>query len=141
MLALTLAVGIVGVALELALLGHYEEWQQWLPFTALGVGLLSVGAVVFSRSAFALKIHVLVMVGFLLTGSLGVYLHYSGNAEFEKEMVPSMAGLELFEEAMTGATPALAPGAMVLLGLIGLVIAYKHPLLRSEHASVEPSTE
>jgi hypothetical protein len=40
-----------------------------------------------------------------------------------------LAGWELFKEAMTGATPALAPGAMVQLGLIGLAWSYRHPAL------------
>jgi hypothetical protein len=141
LLAVTLMVGIVGVAVELLLLEHFEEWQQWLPLAALGVGLVTLAGVVFSRSALLLKAHVLVMTGFLVTGVLGVYLHYSGNVEFELEMVPSMGGLELFKEAMTGATPALAPGAMALLGLIGLVITYRHPLLRPESSAAESSTE
>lgn len=142
LLSLTLVVGILGVAVELVLLGHYEEWQQWLPFTALGVGLLSVIALFLAGSAVALKAHIAVMVGLLLTGLLGIYFHYGGNVEFEREMVPSMSGMELFREAMTGATPALAPGAMALLGIIGLVLAYQqHTLLQSEHRSAGSSKE
>ena len=141
LLSLTLTVGILGVAIELILLGHYEEWQQWLPFVALGVGLASVLLVVFTKSGAAVKLHMVVMLGFLMVGALGVFFHYSGNVEFELEMVPSIGGWELFKEAMTGATPALAPGAMVLIGLIGLVIAYRHPFLRGEDASAKPTTE
>ena len=40
-----------------------------------------------------------------------------------------MRGLELVWEALKGATPALAPGAMAQLGLVGLAFAYRHPLL------------
>jgi hypothetical protein len=136
-----LLTGIVGVALELVLLKHYEDWKQWLPFGAFGSGILSVSFVAYARSSLVLKAHVVVMLGFLLTGALGIYLHYAGNVEFELEMVPSMDGLELFKEAMTGATPVLAPGAMVLLGLIGLVMAYRHPFMRREIAPAESSTE
>ena len=35
------------------------------------------------------------------------------------------------DERLTGATPALAPGAMVQLGLIGLAYTFRHPALRS----------
>jgi hypothetical protein len=30
---------------------------------------------------------------------------------------------------VTGATPALSPGAVVLLGLLGLALTYGHPAL------------
>jgi hypothetical protein len=55
--------------------------------------------------------------------------HYQGNMEFELETYPSISGLALFKEAMMGATPALAPGTMIELGLIGLAYTYRHPLL------------
>ena len=72
----------------------------------------------------------LLMVLFLGAGILGVGLHYQGNNEFELEMYPSLAGVELLSKALTGATPVLAPGSMSLLGVIGLALTYRHPLLR-----------
>ena len=132
LLGVVLAAATVGVALELILLEHYEEWQQWLPLAALPVGLFSVLGVLFGRSAFALGIHLVVMIGFVLVGTLGVFLHYRGNAEFELEMVPELGGLDLIIESLTGATPVLAPGTMVLLGLLGLILVYRHPRLRSD---------
>jgi hypothetical protein len=71
----------------------------------------------------------LVMAMFVASGALGIYLHYRGNVEFELEMYPDRRSFELFRETMAGATPALAPGTMVLLGLIGLVYAHQHPRL------------
>ena len=56
-------------------------------------------------------------------------LHYRGNAEFELEMMPALGGLDLFWKSMQGATPALAPGAMVQIGLVGLAYCFRHPLL------------
>ena len=50
-----------------------------------------------------------VMLLFLSSGVLGLYLHYRGNVEFELEMYPSLRGFGLFWEALKGATPALAP--------------------------------
>jgi hypothetical protein len=58
---------------------------------------------------------------------IGMGLHQSANAEFEQEMDPSLTGMKLFRESLSGATPALAPGTMIQLGLIGLVYAYRHP--------------
>ncbi len=68
------------------------------------------------------------MCTFLASGNLGLFLHYDGNVEFELEMYPEMEGWELVWEALTGATPALAPGGMVLLGLIGIAFSYRHSL-------------
>jgi hypothetical protein len=69
------------------------------------------------------------MVAYVLAGALGVFLHLRSNVEFEKEMRPSIAGRELVLETLTGAIPALAPGAMAQLGLLGLLICYRHPLI------------
>jgi len=59
-----------------------------------------------------------------------VLLHYRGNVEFERERDPSLSGLALVWEALRGATPSLAPGAMAQLGLLGLAITWRHPAAR-----------
>ena len=64
---------------------------------------------------------------FVLSGVVGLWLHYHGNVEFELEMYPGLAGFELFRESVTGATPTLAPGTMLELGLLGLLYTYRHP--------------
>jgi len=52
-----------------------------------------------------------------------------------------MEGFELFKESMMGATPALAPGMMAHLGLLGLALTYRHPLLaRRERDHDDPET-
>lgn len=116
-----LAFGIVGVLAELILLGHTEEFFQWVPIVLLGLGLIPVGVHAF-RPGRGTRIALSgTMFLFVMAGVVGLYQHYAGNREFELEMYPSMSGAELFRESMTGATPALAPGTMVLLGLVGLV--------------------
>ena len=65
----------------------------------------------------------------VVSGAVGVWLHYRGNVEFELEMYPSMQGIELVQKTLTGATPVLAPGSMTLLGLIGLTHSYRHPCI------------
>ena len=69
------------------------------------------------------------MTALASTGLIGMGLHYDGNVEFEREMYPSIAGPTLFWGAITGATPALAPGTLVLLGTLGLICTYRHPAL------------
>lgn len=141
LLGWVLGLGIVGVAAELALLEHFEDWKQWTPFVVLGTGLLTLAWSHVRRSATAIRVHMGVMVVFVLSGGVGVWLHYRGNAEFELEMVPSMSGFELIKESMMGAFPALAPGTMTLLGLVGMVAVHAHPTLRAEGNRTLNSTD
>lgn len=124
-----LALGMVGIGAELALLGHFEEWWQRLPLVVLAGGLASAVLVATRPSHGTLMALRAVMGISVLSGVLGLWRHYVGNAEFELEMYPTIGGFELFRKAVTGATPALSPGAMILLGLLGLALTYGHPAL------------
>jgi hypothetical protein len=128
LLALVL-LGIVGLAAELILLEHTESVWQWVPLAALGLGFACAAAVALRPAPGTLRPFQAVMALFVAAGVLGLYLHYRGNVEFELEGDPSLRGLDLFWKAMTGATPALAPGALAQLGLLGLVFTYRHPAL------------
>jgi hypothetical protein len=122
-------IGIVGLEVELALLRHAESFSQWIPHVVLIIGLLST-LVVFLRPATAtLRFFQLVMLIFVVIGVLGVYLHYRGNVEFALERDPSLSGTRLLWKSLRGATPALAPGALSQLGLLGLIYGYRHPSL------------
>ena len=71
-----------------------------------------------------------VMLTYIGTGVIGITLHFKANAEFQREIDPSLGGLALFWKVVEAtAPPALAPGVMVQLGLLGLVYTYKHPAL------------
>ena len=124
-----LVLGIPGTAIELLLLGHFDGWTQLLPLALMGLAILVMFWNGVDRGRRPLEALRLVMVLFVLSGGLGVLLHYRGNVEFELEMYPSTTGLALFKKAMTGATPALAPGAMIVLGLVGLAYTIGHPRL------------
>jgi hypothetical protein len=123
----TLIIGIVGMEVELLLLGHFEGLAQIAPVALLGAGLLVAGWHGAAPTARTVRVLQATMGAFVLSGAMGVGLHYSGNVEFEREMYPSMAGPELVGRTLTGATPVLAPGTMTLLGLMGLMHAYRHP--------------
>jgi hypothetical protein len=128
MLALIL-IGTVGLQVELALLRHAESATQWIPHIALMIGLLSTVAVYVRPGAPTLRAFQVVMLAFLVVGALGVYLHIRGNVEFALERDPSLTGAGLIWKAVRGATPALAPGALAQLGLLGLLYTYRHPAL------------
>ena len=103
-----------------------------IPLGLLAAGLLALVWHAVHRSAAPLRALQVLMLMFVIAGATGLLLHYRGNAEFELEMYPSKAGWELFRESMMGATPALAPGTMIQLALIGLAYSYRHPLLRRD---------
>ena len=72
-----------------------------------------------------------VMVLFIAAGALGMYYHYAASVEFQREVDPSLTGTALFWKALAAKTPpALAPGAMAQLGLIGLAYTFRHPSRR-----------
>ena len=138
MLLFILVLGITGTGAELLLLGHYEDAWQVAPLVLFAVSLAVLAWHGVTRGVASVRALQGLMAMFVVSGALGVYLHYIGNAEFELEMYPDRRGFELFKEAMAGATPALAPGTMVLLGLIGLVYTHGHPALATAERS-EPS--
>jgi hypothetical protein len=121
--------GAVGTAAELVLLEHYEEFWQISPLVLLGLGVLVAVWHLVRRDRVSVRALQLTMLLLVVSGVVGVVLHFKGNVEFELEMQPSMAGLALVWEALRGATPALAPGTMIQLGLVGLAATFRHPAL------------
>ena len=119
--------GVLGTAVELVLLEHTEGFWQWVPLALIALALLPLAWFAVSPGAAPLRVFRGFMIAFLASGITGLVLHYLGNVEFELEMYPSLAGPELFWKAITGATPALAPGTMILFGLLGLAYAWRHP--------------
>ncbi|MEO6527674.1 MAG: hypothetical protein ABIP93_13670 [Gemmatimonadaceae bacterium] len=137
MLAIVL-IGAGGLELELLLIEHFESAWQFTPLVLLA-GVLGLGAVLAWRpSPRAVRIFQALMSLCVVAGVLGVYLHYRGNVEFELEREPLRHGLDLFWEAVRGATPALAPGALSQLGLLGLAYTFRHPALRRPVAHSAP---
>ena len=128
-LLIILVVGLVGVLAELFLLEHVEDPWQRLPIFLIIASLLILVWHGVERRALSLRFLQGTMVLFVIAGALGLLLHFRGNLAFELEMEPSAAGWPLIWSALTGATPALAPGAMVQLGLIGLAYTFRHPAL------------
>ena len=127
-LFIILLIGIVGTGVELLLLEHVDGAWQLVPLALIAVSLIVLLRHTRRRSRTTLMALRFVMAVFIISGVLGVWLHYRGNVEFELEMYPSMRGLELFREAMMGATPSLAPGTMIQLGLLGFVYAFRQPV-------------
>lgn len=122
--------GLVARAADLLLLNHHEEAAQLIPLGLIGV---AIGLLVWHGvrpGPLVMRLFQVAMALFVASGFVGVALHFEGNAEFQREIDPSINGLDLFWKVMRAkAPPALAPGAMVELGLLGLVYAFRHPVL------------
>jgi hypothetical protein len=129
-----LAVGTLGTSLELLLIGHFEEVTQIVPLALLVAGTLAAAWHLASARANVAALRWL-MVLFVLSGGVGIALHYRGNAEFELEMYPTIGGTELIGKTLTGATPVFAPGTMALLGGLGLVASYRVGKEGADHDS------
>ncbi len=139
------ALGVAGVGIELVLTGHYEDWKQWIPIELLGVGLLAAVWALISRDGKPVLFMQCLGIAYVVAGFVGIYFHFCGNREFELEMYPSLSGFGLIVESLTGATPALAPGVMVQLGLLALLFVFRHPakatgrVTSQAHARPDPS--
>jgi hypothetical protein len=124
-------IGVGGIATELGLLGHYEELDQLIPLGLAGVGVLAIAAAALRPTPVTVRAFQVVMVLCVVSGFVGTWLHYQATTEFQLEMDASLRGWALFRKAIVAkAPPALAPGAMIQLGLIGLAYTFKHPVFR-----------
>lgn len=130
LLLAVLAFGLTGTAVDLFLLEHYEDVWQAPPLVAVILGLVTVAWCWRSGSAAAVRALRLVMAVCLLTGAAGLAWHYQANVEFQREMDPSIGGWPLAVKAIRAkAPPALAPAAMIQIGLLGLLYTYRHGAL------------
>jgi hypothetical protein len=119
-------IGMVGTAVDLLLLDHYEDVWQLPPLVMIVLGLAVVAWVWFAGSANAVTAMRITMVLFLATGAAGLLFHYNGNREFQHETDPSLQGWPLFVKVVRAkAPPALAPAAMIQIGLLGLLYTYR----------------
>jgi hypothetical protein len=123
------AVIFIVTVFELILLDHTEETLQWIPFIVSGIGLLATLGGWIAPSQIAIRFLRWVMIGVALASLVGIYLHFSGNLAFTREINPSFTLSESIWPAMKGSYPLLAPGILFLAGILGLAATYRHPAL------------
>jgi amino acid permease len=110
---------MIGTAMELYLLDHYEGTLQLIPLLCIGATLL-VMLLLFVRKTRRLMGIFQILLGLTaLSGVYGVFLHLRANYEFEQEMKPTAEPWDVFVESLAGALPSLAPASMIVLALIG----------------------
>jgi hypothetical protein len=127
LLAALLCLGTLG---ELFLVDHMGEPLQLLPFALCGVGLVALIAVYFwprRNTIWSLRI---VMLLVALGGLLGIYEHLDGNRAFALEINQQASGSALLSSTLTGASPPLAPGVLIVTAIVAQAATYYHPALK-----------
>ena len=137
LLLAALAVGVIGTTGELILLRHIDKPAQWIPLVFLVAAVPVLIWHAWSPGVGSIRTLQALMLAFIGLGVVGVGLHYDGNVEFQRELNPSERGWTFIRKTVAGATPVLAPGSMVLLGLVGLAHAYRHPSADGGHSRLE----
>ena len=134
-LALLVTGGILAMAVDLVLIGHYEDSNQLIPLAVAVAGVATLGWAALLPGVVAMRAVQFVMLCFIGTGLVGITLHVQANAEFQREIDPAISARDLLWKVTEAtAPPALSPGFMVQLGLLGLVYTYRHPALRRRPA-------
>jgi cation transport ATPase len=130
MLLAIFLLGSAGSGVELFLLNHLESLVQWIPLALILFSFCVLGWHAIRGNTASTRAVQVTMVAFIAAGLAGVYFHHQGSVEFKLESNPSLAGWQLFWQAIRSKTPpALAPGVMIQLGLIGLAYTYRDPAL------------
>ena len=118
--------GMTGTFVELLLIRHVEDTIQLLPIVLLAGGAAAVAWHAWSRSVPSGIMTRGVMLLFVVAGALGIFFHFEANLEFQREMDATLKGRALYWRALSATVPpALAPGVMIQLGLLGLAYTYR----------------
>jgi hypothetical protein len=130
LLLVLLVITLCATALDLVLLEHYESSWMLVPLVMIGVSLIVIAWHIADRGPATVRVLRVTMLMLIVTGALGMALHYQANLEFQLDMDASQSGWELFKKVMHAkAPPAMAPGAMAQLGLLGWLYCFRHPAL------------
>jgi NAD/NADP transhydrogenase beta subunit len=131
-----LVLGVIGISAELLLLSHTEHWNQWIPLVLNDLTIAMCVVVAFKPTTGTIRLFQLIMLLMIISGGVGMYLHLQANMEFQREMDATLSGWALLKKSVVAkAPPALAPGAMTQLGLIGLAYTFRHPALGTRRTS------
>lgn len=130
--------GSAGSLTDLVLLRHYEDTAQLIPLALLVAALVLAVGQALRQTPGSLRIFRAVMLLSVAAGLAGIGFHFDGAAEFQREIDPSLGWWPLvLKVARSQVPPLLAPGAMVQLGLIGLVYTFRHPGLSGSNRNFE----
>jgi hypothetical protein len=120
--------GLLGTGAELLLLQHTGSWWELIPLALIGLALVILTWNAITQHPASVRSVQGIMALFLFAGVAGIVLHYQSSMEFKLETNAALSGWTLFWAVMSAKTPpALAPGTMIQLGLLGFAYSYQHP--------------
>jgi len=120
---------------ELIFAKHYTQSAMLIPFVLVTLALATILAVALKPTPLVLRLFQAVMALLFVGSAIGVYFHLRGNLIVARDIDPTLGGFNLIWGMLTGASPALAPGLLAQVGLLGLAYTYRHPNLSANRAS------
>lgn len=128
-LLLIAAAIFIGTPIELWFTEHFKSPVQFIPFILSGLGLLAVAiALIWTKRSSLLSLRV-VMIVVIMGSALGLYEHLAHNLAFELDIRPNSTLGAVFIDALSGASPLLAPGILALGAVLAIAATYYHPAL------------
>jgi drug/metabolite transporter (DMT)-like permease len=142
LLLAVVVLGMTGTLTDLLLLAHYEDTFQLIPVGLLVAALVVVFVHLVHQRRASVRALQAVMLLCVAAGLIGIGLHFNGAAEFQLEIDPSLDWRGLIRKVSgSQSPPLLAPGAMVQLGVIGLIYAFRHPATAPAGEGFEETNE
>ena len=115
-----------GAVVELSLVGHTQNWLQWIPFALSALGSACVLIVLFNSTPATVRWLRICMAVVVLGTLLGVYEHISGNVSLEREVNPSAGTSRLLWRGVSGGNPLLAPGVLAIAAVLAVSATYRY---------------
>jgi len=115
-------VTIIGLLLELLLEEHIVGFWQLAPIILLIASLILFLSKPVLSIFIYFKFSAVLQLMLISFGLIGIYLHLENNFEFEKELFPSKSIWKLIFSSFKGAIPSLAPGALIVVGVLGRLV-------------------
>jgi hypothetical protein len=125
---------------ELLLVRHFDNPNQLIPLAVGAFGLAAVVWTAVSPGIAAIRTLQLAMLVYVGSGIIGITLHAQANAAAQRELGSALSGLAFAWQVLAvTAPPALSPGLLIQLGLLGLLSTHAHPTLREGDPDRRPS--
>lgn len=118
----TLTITFLSMVTELSLKSHNQGFWQLLPLIVLCVCYGFFIFFLLIKNNFASHLFQVGNACLVIVGIIGIYLHLKNNWEFELELHPSDENFNTLLNSLSGAIPILAPGAVILQGVLGQLI-------------------
>lgn len=119
---------------ELLLTEHTTTWIQLLPIWSCLLAIVTSVVLLRTATPTSIRAFRLAMLVLVVVSLVGVYNHIVENYLFAREIRPTSTPADALIDALTGASPLMAPGILALAGILGLAGTFRHPSLALEQA-------